>query len=278
MMELEEETSDHQRSIILVNILNAIGFSNSERGIHRHIVLLYDLLEDIFQFSHQSTVTIAGSRSEGICGGIYRNEYEKQDIDLLFTATNIKLYTPGGNDIKYLLPCYKEDYGASFCVKEDATFPGYVKLQLEEVQINSFYFCYCSRLHENEMYLSCSMIMDYMYEELAKPPKQASAFPLPGKFDQYRQSEINGPAHTIYTKDYFGHSTQADKVYCIHYDTWPNSAKEFISRRKPNNWPSNNMLGHIKSQGCDVIPVGHHDSNNNDIQWRISFRVNEVYF
>jgi hypothetical protein len=31
------------------------------------------------------------------------------------------------------------------------------------------------------------------------------------------------------------------------------------------------MLDNIKSQGCDVAPVGHHDSQNNDIQWRISF-------
>jgi len=31
------------------------------------------------------------------------------------------------------------------------------------------------------------------------------------------------------------------------------------------------MLENIQSQGCDVAPVGHHDSKNNDIQWRISF-------
>jgi hypothetical protein len=31
------------------------------------------------------------------------------------------------------------------------------------------------------------------------------------------------------------------------------------------------MIENIKSQGCDVVPVGHHDSKNNDIQWRISF-------
>jgi ABC-type multidrug transport system fused ATPase/permease subunit len=31
------------------------------------------------------------------------------------------------------------------------------------------------------------------------------------------------------------------------------------------------MLENIQSQGYDVAPVGHHDSQNNDIQWRISF-------
>ena len=52
---------------------------------------------------------------------------------------------------------------------------------------------------------------------------------------------------------------------------WPNSAISFITRRRPNNWPSNSMLESIKSQGYDVALVGHHDSTNNDIQWRISF-------
>ena len=31
------------------------------------------------------------------------------------------------------------------------------------------------------------------------------------------------------------------------------------------------MLENIKSQGCDVAAVGHHDSKHNDVQWRISF-------
>jgi hypothetical protein len=31
------------------------------------------------------------------------------------------------------------------------------------------------------------------------------------------------------------------------------------------------MLENIQSQGCDIAPVGHRDSKNNDIQWRISF-------
>jgi hypothetical protein len=43
---LEEETSDQQRSILLVDIMNAIGFSKSEREIHRHDV---HLKHELFQ-------------------------------------------------------------------------------------------------------------------------------------------------------------------------------------------------------------------------------------
>ena len=77
--------------------------------------------------------------------------------------------------------------------------------------------------------------------------------------------------YTLHTKDYIGFTKKNDIVQCFHYDTWPNSPNSFITRRKPNNWPSNSMLQNIKNQGCDVVPLGHHDSQNNDIQWRISF-------
>ena len=75
----------------------------------------------------------------------------------------------------------------------------------------------------------------------------------------------------VHSKQCGGTTTNIDFVECIHYDIWPNSANSFITRRKPNNWPSNSIIGNIQSQWCDVVSVGYHDSETNDIQWRISF-------
>jgi hypothetical protein len=47
-MFLEEETSDHQRSILLVDIMNAIGFSKCEREIYIHEVHLNDEICNLF--------------------------------------------------------------------------------------------------------------------------------------------------------------------------------------------------------------------------------------
>ena len=47
----EEETSEQLRSILLVDIINAIGFSESEREIHRHIVHLRNPLGNSLQTS-----------------------------------------------------------------------------------------------------------------------------------------------------------------------------------------------------------------------------------
>ena len=108
--------------------------------------------------------------------------------------------------------------------------------------------------------------MDSLQKHPFKIPK-----PLDRIFDSSPKRDRNGPAYTMLNKDHRGLTNTSDAVYCIHYDVWPNSANTFITRSRPNNWPSNSMIENINSQGCDVAPVGHHDSKNNDIQWRISF-------
>jgi hypothetical protein len=80
------------------------------------------------------------------------------------------------------------------------------------------------------------------------------------KSSENETMEINGPSQTSHVKMYSGLSTKTDNMFRIHYDMWPNSANSFITRRKANNWPSNRILEYIQSQGCDVAPVGHHES------------------
>ena len=63
----EGETSDHERSILLVDIMNAIGFSKREREIHRHRVHLHNVLVNIFKtsgpvwWSHDNKIMISYS-------------------------------------------------------------------------------------------------------------------------------------------------------------------------------------------------------------------------
>ena len=57
----EEETSDDERSIRLVNIMNAIGFSKREREIHIHDVHLKNELLNIFRLTDRVTSKLVGS-------------------------------------------------------------------------------------------------------------------------------------------------------------------------------------------------------------------------
>ena len=83
--------------------------------------------------------------------------------------------------------------------------------------------------------------------------------------------DLSELALTRHINNKSGYTVKTDIVYCIHDDMCPNSANSFITRRKPTNWPSTSMLENIKSEGCNIVPEGHHESTNNDIQWRISF-------
>ena len=95
---------------------------------------------NIFQTSDKNTITLTGSTSEGLCGGLYNNKSHHY-YDFLFTHGNIKLYTPRTKNINnapLLLLHDNEEYDASFFVEDD-NFQGYVKLPLAELKTTSVY-------------------------------------------------------------------------------------------------------------------------------------------
>jgi hypothetical protein len=124
-------------------------------------------------------------------------------------------------------------------------------------------------MYDDKSYLSNSEIMEFLSQSLDKSRQYSLEGDLISELCE--KSGINRPAHTIYFGDELGRIVKTDAVHCIHHGLWPNSAYSFITRGKPNNWPSNSLIDIIKSQGYDVAPVGHHDSQNSDVQWRISF-------
>jgi hypothetical protein len=73
--------------------MNAIGFSKSEREMHRHNIHLLNILNNIYQTIDQS---------EGMCGSVCFNNIHL-DYDFLLTTRYIMLYTPRTNNINDLL-------------------------------------------------------------------------------------------------------------------------------------------------------------------------------
>ena len=133
-----EGTPDHERLILPVDIMNVLGFSKIEREIHRHRVHLWNALGNMFLPTDKGTVTLTGSISEGICGGIYSNK-TYHDHDMLFTASHIKLYTPrtkNANNTPVLVIRDNADYKASFFVEEDDNFQDMSNYHLREQKTN----------------------------------------------------------------------------------------------------------------------------------------------
>ena len=99
------ETSDHEQSILLVDIMNAIGFSETEREIERHNVHLQNEIVNIFLTTDKFAIKQTGSTSEGMCGGNYGHR-SYHDSDLLFKA--ISSYTLHVQTILTTIHCYTE--------------------------------------------------------------------------------------------------------------------------------------------------------------------------
>ena len=130
------------------------------------------------------------------------------------------------------------------------------------------YLDQCRIMNDDKLYLSNSVILDSFCEPLIKSSSK--------ELGPCQKGDRTGPADAVYRKQRGGTTKNIDFVECIHYDIWPNSSSSFITRRRSNNWPSNIIIGNIKCQGCDVVSVGHHDSETNDMQWRISFPGEQI--
>ena len=59
---------------------------------------------------------------------------------------------------------------------------------------------------------------------------------------------------------------------------WPKQAEEWVDRLRPSGWPSKQLIHHIVSDGCHVVPVAHPHSSFPLFDWRYSFSKAEVYF
>ena len=86
---LEEDKSDHQRSILLADIMNAMGFSESEREIQRHRLSVQHIRDNNFHPTEKGTATLTGSTSEGMCGGIHSNQ-SHHDYDVVLIMKIMK--------------------------------------------------------------------------------------------------------------------------------------------------------------------------------------------
>ena len=71
---LEQKTPDHERLVLLVYIMNVLGFSKNEREIHIYSIHLRNALVNNVLTTDKVTVALKGNTSEGMCGGIYNNK------------------------------------------------------------------------------------------------------------------------------------------------------------------------------------------------------------
>ena len=84
---------------------------------------------------------------------------------------------------------------------------------------------------------------------------------------------MHGPAATIdlEQENLTVHSGEIDIVLAVRLQAWPTVAKEWCTRKRHYNWPTQDFISTCAAGECYLVPVSHPHSSNKDLEWRFSF-------
>ena len=101
-------------------------------------------------------------------------------------------------------------------------------------------------------------------------------------------NERHGPASVVWWSKILppfvarvvGEHFSKDDVYCMRCLSWPAQAADWPIRRRKYDWPDVITIGHVVSNGCDVVRIAHRlcrqDEWRRQRQYRLSFSRAEI--
>lgn len=212
---------------------------------------------------------IVGSAGEGVPSmDIFSNE---SDVDIMAVARSWFVFERHAPDkARENIQCLQFD--------DSDTLPGYVKLKLiqedsnystEEVPI----FLSSSKVRNNVLEINRDLSSDFMYSQM---------FQLLGNKLSISWFS-NGPSFSanIETDDPnvltrgLAHVKSVDTVVALKCREWPKIAEEWIERRREFDWPGGALIEEAVEKGCYLVPIGGHQSQCEEMEWRISFVLAE---
>ncbi|KAK3590341.1 hypothetical protein CHS0354_025732 [Potamilus streckersoni] len=257
---MEQQVPDYYAQISerLANILDNVGYSQADRQRKVRVAtdaeILLNLTSLFSQSIRQSSPYICGSRSEGSTGpGLC------SDIDLLLSDNIFKVVTDQ-------FGCQPDKI--NYLILTDAhTHPGYVKLQ---------------RVMSRD-YTSASLIPDVCVpcrrdscgrtEEVNLIPNNVHNVGTIINSILFPINKVNaGPAQ------HYRHSLKlysSNWVYVYRCFDWPREGAEWVSRPRRHGWPTAQQIENVRKHGCFTTPIGHRGSDEQHLEWRLSFSLAE---
>ena len=232
-------------SLRLYDVLEYIDATNERKDTMADIATIIEI-SSTFCFPHDVSVYQFGSRYEG---STTPNMVSDFDVVLIFTKVNVATHIAECHNFGYLLVPDIQ--------------PGYAKVQ----------FVVCGQ---------------ELYQPLPKPDNaHSSQFRLVSdkfnrvclgfhNFISLEQSlsmpgiYVNGPAIRLNLP-----GREHDCVYALKGKSWPECAREWLSRRREYGWPSSELIDKCKYMGFLLVPIGHPLSEEKDKQYRLSFSIQE---
>ncbi|KAL3859567.1 hypothetical protein ACJMK2_009783 [Sinanodonta woodiana] len=229
-------------SVKLMKVLDTVGLTEKIRWKRIEMWTQYEELLTIICSKDNVISHIFGSQAEATTTSGLRS-----DIDIVFhfiadtVIADMQSWKPGSRTFLMIM--------------DDITPPGYVKLQQVYNDIPfPIYNLQTDRLMLNRTGRSCipSNITNNMLGI---------------------DAEYHGPAVTL--KDGPYGIDLCDIVVALQSHSWPYTASEWITRHREHNWPSPETIVSIQQSGIFVVPVGHTQSPERHLEWRISFSYGE---
>ena len=233
-------------STAIYQVLEAAGINNEITNLRRDRWLEFEILKTLTERLKHSerSFYVFGSQIEGTTLPDLLS-----DTDILISYDKIPVVETIEN-----VP----EKGDSYLICRDEHTPaGYVRLQKWENGKPSL----DGRLHSvegNRVFVNNKVIKRRLMK-YGKPLKASD-------------KHISGPAVTLPSSV---HGEIHDIVGAYRCKEWPQFAKSWFDRPRLHNWPSSEVLDECKHLGCFVVPVGHPFSPGQDMEWRVSFSLQE---
>lgn len=91
----------------------------------------------------------------------------------------------------------------------------------------------------------------------------------------FSESHIVGSAgEGVPSMDIFSNESDVD-IMALKCREWPKIAEEWIERRREFDWPCGALIEEAVEKGCYLVPIGGHQSQCEEMEWRISFVLAE---
>ncbi|XP_060074641.1 uncharacterized protein LOC132554354 [Ylistrum balloti] len=215
--------------------------TQTEVDIRRKGVVLGELLRTVDN-NHFSFIE-SGSQAEGF-------RFKGSDTDCMYVDRDASVM----NSNQYISQNMKRKN--ILYMRKAACRPGYV--HLEVVHLGPRYnerFLHSVVQVGNSKFVSSDMYREYHLSEFSA--------------ELGEEFKSNGPSVT------FREHHDSDNVYCFSCNTWPQEAREWITRSRLYGWPSQTLINKTVQRGCHLVPVGDKCSEDTFLQWRISFATAE---
>ena len=235
------------------------GFSEKARKYRREAIDRLQILRNYIQKEYPVNFQkVMGSRAEGT--SLFYESPSDTDVISCYSCPLI-----GDDLIDMTSTCIPDDIPYLICKRESTTPAGYTKLQLfmngrpctlADENIIKEYIYHGIVIDDRERLMLSNNIKDHV-----------------GSSWEGMRPEYHGPAVTFENNS----GVSFDSVPAFSSAMLPKDFDKWLDRPRPYDWPSPTTCSLLKTMDFFVVGIGHANSPEQHLEWRISFSNQELF-